>query len=182
MGMGSLQKEINRSLCGEIVAYVCLKENKLLKSPPEKTNEVWGPVVKDFFTKPGAPLGHCQLWTTRQPSLVKAFVFNVLRVENKRYFQALSEHKNPTDVSMRAHELWETKLEYDNQRQKRIQADKDKKEARKRKNEASERDMGLRNEERGVAIPSNVLHKQGDNLHRAAAMLGKKTASPQDGE
>ena len=53
IGMGSLQKETNRSLCGEIVAYMCLKEDKLLKSPPEKTNEVWGPVVNDFFTKPG---------------------------------------------------------------------------------------------------------------------------------
>ena len=127
-------------------------------------------------------MGHCKLWTTRQASLTKAFVFNVLRVENKRYFQAVSEHKNPTDVSMHAHLMWEKKLEYDDQRQKRIQADKDKKDARKRKNEASERDMGLRNEERGVAIPSNVPHKQGDNLHRAAALLGKKTASPRDGE
>ena len=127
-------------------------------------------------------MGHCQLWTTRQASLVKAFVFNVLKVENERYFQAVSEHKNPTDVSMHAHLMWEKKLEYDDQRNKRIQADKDKKDARKRKNEACERDMGLRNEERGVAIPSNVPHKQGDNLYRAAAVLGKQTASPRDGE
>ncbi len=127
-------------------------------------------------------MAHYKPWEGRQASLTKQLFFNVLQVENGFYEEAVMDKKNPTDVSLHAHTMWQQKVEYDDQVKKANQAKKAKKAERKRKNETNEREMGLRIEERGVDIPSKVSYKEGDNLCLAAALLGKPTTSPQGGE